>query len=414
MKQYRQMRNKLVPLLMIAVLASLPLTGCTKGQENIQAVKNVKVTEAKKSSISIYVEYAGKVAPVEEVSIASKLPGRVELVRADVGTEVKKGDLLFQLDTKATNAQLSQSKAAVDYAQAGLVKATDSSIIQEVLKLEAAVQKAQQQYDDAKRSQDRTKALYDTGAVSKREMEGADTLLKNAEVDLKSAKDNLKTLTEKTAPQTAAVASAQLKQAQATYESALIQVSDSSVTAPIDGIVSMRNIDEGEFVSAGMPVFTVIDTTTVIITVNVPDTTVKKLRTGGQVPVKITALPENEFTAAIETISPAADARTMAYTVKLRLENPDNVIKPGMLAKVSLPLESKSGILAVPNESIVVEDSIQYVFLVEKEKVKKARISTGLSNDRITEITEGLTEGAAVITEGQSFLNEGEQVNISK
>jgi HlyD family secretion protein len=414
MKRFKRMANKLIPLLLIAALALFPLTGCSKGQENIQAVKNVKVTEAKKTSISISVEYAGKVAPVEEVSIASKLPGRVQLVKADVGSEVQQGDLLFQLDTRSANAQLSQSKAAVDNAHAGLVKATDSSILTEVLKLEAAAQQAQLQYDDAKRGYERTQALYSTEAVSKKDLESAETQFKNAEIQLKSAKDNLKTLKEKTTPQTAAVASAQLEQARASYETASIQVSDSSVTSPIAGVVSMRNVDEGEFVSSGMPAFTVINAKTVIITVSVPDTTIEKLHTGQQVPVKITALPKSEFTCTIDTISPAADPRTLAYAVKLRLENPDNLIKPGMLAKVFLPLESKKGILTVPNEAIIVEDSIQYVFIVKDGKVKKVRISTGLSNEKITEVVEGMAEGAAIITEGQSFLNDGEQVNISK
>ncbi len=414
MKQFKRMTNKLIPMLLIAALTLFPLTGCSKGQENIESVKKVKVTEAKKSAISISVEYAGKVTPIEEVSIASKLPGRVELVKADVGSEVQQGDLLFQLDTRSASAQLSQSKAAVDNAQAGLVKATDSSILTEVLKLEAAAQQAQLQYDDAKRGYERAQALYSTEAVSKKDLEGVETQFKNAEIQLKSAKDNLKTLKEKTTPQIAAVASAQLEQARASYEAASIQVSDSSVTSPIAGVVSMRNVDAGEFVSGGMPAFTIINAKTVIITVSVPDTTVEKLHTCQQVPIKITALPKSEFTGTIDTISPAADPKTLAYAIKLRLENSDNLIKPGMLAKVVLPLESKNGILTMPNEAIVVEDSIQYVFIVKDGKVKKVRISTGLSNEKITEVIEGIAEGAAIITEGQSFLNDGEQVDISK
>ncbi len=176
----------------------------------------------------------------------------------------------------------------------------------------------------------------------------------------------------------------------------------------------MRSIDEGEFVASGIPVLTVINSKTVVITISVPDTIIRKLHTGEQVPMKVTALPVQEFMGIIDTISPAADSRTQAYAVKLRLENPDYVIKPGMLAKVILPIESKENIITVPNEAILVEDAIQYVFIVEDGKVKKTPVSTGLSNDKITEVTEGLKEGAVIITEGQSFLNDGEKVNISK
>lgn len=414
MKQSRRMINKWISLLLIAALVLLPLFGCSKNQENEQTIKNVKVTEAKKSSISISVEYAGKVTPLEEITIASKLPGKVELVKADIGSEVQKGDLLFRLDAKSINAQLNQSKAAVDSAQANLVMAVDSSIAQQVTQLEAAVQQAQLQYDDARRSYERVEKLYAAEAVSKQQLENAETYLKNSEVQLNSGKENLKILKEKAAPQTAAIASAQLSQARAAYAAASIQVNDSTVTAPITGIISMRNIDEGEFVASGMPAFTVINSKTVVITISVPDTVVEKLQTGEQVPINITALSKSEFTGIIDTISPAADPRTQAYTVKLTLENPDNVIKPGMLAKVTLPIESKENIITVPNEAILVENAIQYVFLVEAEKVKKVSVSTGLSNDKITEVTEGLSEGATVITEGQSFLNDGEKVSISK
>ena len=414
MKQSRRMIYKWISLLLIAALSLLPMVGCSKNQENTQAIKNVKVTEVKKSSISIAVEYAGRVTPLEEVTIASKLPGKVELVKADVGSEVQKGDLLFSLDVKSVNAQLNQSKAAVANAQANLVRASDSSVVQQVTQLEAAVQQTQLQYDDAKRSYERVQTMYTAGAVSKQQLEAAETSLKNAEIQLNSAKDSLNILNEKAAPQTAAIASAQLAQAQAAYESASIQVSDSAVTAPITGVVSMRSIDEGEFVASGMPVFTVINSKTLIITISVPDTVVEKLYTGEQVPMKITALSKSEFTGIIDTISPAADPKTQAYTVKLKLKNPGNEIKPGMLAKVILPLESKEGIIAVPNEAIFVADAIQYVFLVEAGKVKKISVSTGLSNDKITEVTEGLSEGAAIITEGQSFLNDGEKVSIIK
>lgn len=414
MKQSKRMLNKWISLILIATISLLPLVGCSKNQEETQSIKNVKVTEVKKASISIAVEYAGKVTALEEVTIASKLPGKVEVVKADVGSEVQNGDLLFSLDTKSANAQLSQSKAAVDNARANLVRTTDSSIAQQVTQLEAATQQAQLQYEDAKRSYERVQQLYLAEAVAKQQLEDAETYLKNAEVQLNSAKDNLKILKQKAAPQTAAIASAQLGQAQAAYESAFIQVSDSAVTTPITGVVSMRNIDEGEFVGSGIPAFTVINTKTVLITISVPDTVIGKLHTGEQVPIKITALSKSEFTGIIDTISPAADPKTQAYTVKLRLENPDNLVKPGMLAKALLPLESKEGIIVIPNEAILVEDAIQYVFLVEAGKVKKVSVSTGLSNDKITEVTAGLSEGAAIITEGQSFLNDGEKVSIVK
>lgn len=410
MKQYRRFISKCILLLLTAVLVLLPAAGCSSKQEDKPAAKHVTTTLARKSAISISVEYAGKVVPIEEVTIASKLPGRVELVKADVGSRVRKGDLLFSLDTKSVDAQLKQSKAAVDNAQAGMIMATDSTIAQKVTELTAAVEQAQLQYVDAKRSYDRVKQLYDSSAASKKQLEDADTYLKNSEVQLNSLKENLKIFNERSAPQTAAIASAQLEQAKAAYEAATVQAVDSSIVAPISGVVSMRNIDEGEFVAGGIPVFTVINTETVMVSISVPDTIVEKLNTGDTVPIKITAFSGQEFTGIIETISPAADPQTLAYIVKIKLENTGNVIKPGMLAKASLPLDSKENIVLVPNEAILVQDAAQYIYIVEGGKVKKVQVTTGITNAEFTEITGGLKEGEPVITEGQSFLNDGDSV----
>lgn len=414
MKQYRRSASKCMLLLLTAVLVLLPAAGCSSKQDDKPVVKHVTTTLARKSAISISVEYAGKVVPIEEVTIASKLPGRVELVKADVGSSVKKGDMLFSLDTKSVDAQLKQSKAAVDNAQAGLIMATDSTIAQQVTELTAAVEQAQLQYDDAKRSYDRVKQLYDSSAASKKQLEDADTYLKNSEVKLNSLKENLKIFNERSAPQTAAIASAQLEQAEAAYEAASVQAVDSSIVAPISGVVSMRNIDEGEFVAGGIPVFTVINTETVMVSISVPDTIVEKLHTGYPVPVKITALSGQDFTGIIDTISPAADPQTLAYTVKIKLENGGNAIKPGMLAKVSLPLDSKENIVLVPNEAILVQDAAQYIYIVEGGKVKKVQVTTGITNAEFTEVTGGLKEGEPVITEGQSFLNDGENVSMGE
>ncbi len=414
MKQSKRSMIKCMTLLLVAALILLPAAGCSSKPEDKPVVKRVTTTLAKKSSISITVEYAGKVVPMEEVTIASKLPGKVALVKADVGTSVKEGDLLFSLDTKSVNAQLRQSKAAVDNAQAGLIMATDSTIAQQVTELKAAVEQAQLQYDDAKRSYDRVQQLYASSAASKKQLEDAGTYLKNSEVQLNSLKENLKIFNERSAPQTAAIASAQLEQAKAAYEAASIQVGDSSVMAPISGVVSMRNIDEGEFVGGGIPVFTVINTDTVMISISVPDTLAEKLHAGDPVPIRITALGEQEFTGIIDTVSPAADPQTMAYTVKIKLENTGNAIKPGMLAKVSMPLDSKENIIIVPNEAILVQDAAQYIYIVEGGKVKKVQVTTGLSNDEFTEIAGGLKEGEPVITEGQSFLNDGENVSMGE
>jgi RND family efflux transporter MFP subunit len=173
-------------------------------------------------------------------------------------------------------------------------------------------------------------------------------------------------------------------------------------------------VDPGELVAAGSPAFVVIDLSSVTADASVDEGIVQKIRPGERVPVSAESAGGEPLTGVVDTVSPAADPRTQGYAIKIRINNPGNVLRPGMLARVSFPVESRKGVLAVPNQALVTDGGVQYLFLVEGGVVKRAAIQTGISDDTLTEVTAGISEGAFVITEGQSFLNEGERVTISK
>ncbi|MGA2641467.1 MAG: efflux RND transporter periplasmic adaptor subunit [Spirochaetia bacterium] len=138
------------------------------------------------------------------------------------------------------------------------------------------------------------------------------------------------------------------------------------------------------------------------------------MRPGERVVVIAESAGTGPLPGIVDTVSPAADPRTLGYAVKIRIDNPGDSLRPGMLARVSFPVESRTGVLSVPNQALVTDSGVQYLYVVENGVVKKAAVQTGISDDAVTEITSGISEGAAVITEGQSFLNEGERVTIAK
>jgi RND family efflux transporter MFP subunit len=138
------------------------------------------------------------------------------------------------------------------------------------------------------------------------------------------------------------------------------------------------------------------------------------VRPGERVPVFADAAGLGPLAGIVDTVSPAADPRSQGYAVKVRIDNPGDALRPGMLARVSFPLESRQGVLCVPNEALVTDSGVQYAWVVDGGVVRKVAVQTGISDDAVTEITAGLSEGALVVTEGQSFLNEGEKVTIAK
>lgn len=397
----------------VALFVAVAAAGCaSKDGGHAKEAKNVRVASAALSTIEISVEYAAKVKPCQEVTVSAKVPGRVSEVKVDLGQRVEKGDVLFTLDPKDYEAQLRQAKAGLDTALANLTLTGDSSLAQQLLQADSALKQAQIQYDDAERLYNKTKELYDAGAVSKQQLDDIESKYRSARVQLDAAKERVSMLKEKVGPQSTGIASAQAEQARAQVEQANIQLDGTVITSPVSGKVSAKNIDVGELVSSAVPAVTLVDTTILYAEVAVPDKIVCKVRTGQTVQIKVKALEDRIFEGVIENVSPSADLRTQLYTVKIKLENPDDLIKPGMLAKILFNTEKRENVLVVPNGAILVDGGIRYVYTVADGKLRKVAVQTGVSNDKVTEIKSGLKEGDRVVLEGQSFLNEGEEVNI--
>ncbi|HEX9061294.1 MAG TPA: efflux RND transporter periplasmic adaptor subunit [Clostridia bacterium] len=395
---------------MISILSACGPSKPTAARQNIQTVN---VVPAAVSSISTTVEYSSKLTPIQEIQVASKIAGKVTAVKADVGEKVQSGQVLFTLDASDLNAQLQQQQAALRYNEANLQKAEDSSIKQQLLQAQQTLQNAQIAYDNQKSSYDHNKELYDQGAISKQALDNEKQKLDNDVVALNSARDTVDLIKNKVGPQSVDAASAQVSQAQAGVNSASLQLQNSTITSPISGTVSVRNVDVGEMTNSSTPAYTVIDTKTMTAKVNVPDKMISKVKKGQTVPVKISALDNKSINGIVDSLSPAADSKTQMYEIKINIDNSDDSIKPGMFARVILPADKKDNVVTVPNETIKVEDGVSYIYTVDQGKVKKVAVTTGLSNDTITEISKGLEKDASVITEGQIFLNDGDEVRIA-
>lgn len=398
-------------LLQTCLLSAFSACGTANGGK-AQEVRNVKAVQAVMSPIRIDVEYPGKLKASEEITVSSKISGRVAEIKAEVGDAVEKGQVLFTLDTKDADAVLKQSQANLEAADANLKRTGESVLSQQVIQAEAALRQAQVQYDDAKRFFGKMKALYEQGAISRQQYDDSESKYKNAGIQLGSARDSLNLLKDKAGPQSVNVAAAQVEQARASLEQASIQVEETSVVSPISGTVSARNIEKGELVSNSIPAYSVINVKTLSVEVNTPASLVGKLQKGLTVPVIINALDGKSADGTIDVISPAADARLQGYIVKISIENKDGHLKPGMFGRVMLPTERRDSALTVPNEAVVIENGVQYVYTVTDGRIKKKTVTTGLSTDKVAEITGGLSAGEYVVTEGQSFLNDGDRVKI--
>lgn len=401
-------------VLLAAALPVLLLVACAPPKKPAQQqAKSVTAIAAVRSDITISLEYPARIRPLQEIVVSPKIAGRIATVNAEVGQAVRAGDVLFTLETGDYEAQNRQATAALDSAQANLTRTSDSSLSSQVLQAQAAVKQAQVQYDDAKDLSDRTEKLYNDGAASRQQRDSAKAKLDSAAIALDTAQQNLALLREKAGPQSTGLASTQVDQAKATADLAQSQLSNTVIRSPLRGVVSTRNVDAGELVASGSPTFVVIDVSALNAEASVEESTVRTLRRGETLLVRIDADGASVLNGVVETISPAADPRTQGYLVKVRIAAPPAAVKPGMFARISVPVDTRKGVLVVPNSAVVMETGVASVLAVVDGKVKKLAVQTGIADDAVTEITGGLTEGTLVVTEGQGFLNDGDPVTIA-
>ena len=414
MKTHGRQRRGAVAALALAAAAALVLSECGRSRPAAAPPVAVTAVRVQRSSISVSIEVPARIKAKQEIVVSAKVAGRVASVRADVSQKVRRGQVLFTLESKDYESQVRQARAALDSAKGNLTRTSDSSLSSQVIQAQAAVDQARVQNDDARDFADRMEKLYAAGTVSRQQRDDAKARADSAAIALDAAKQNLRLLQEKSGPQSTGVASSQVDQAQAAADLAESQLSNAVIVSPITGVVASRAVDPGELVSAGSPAFVVIDLSRVTAEASVDEALVRKVRPKESVPVSADAAGSGPLTGVVETVSPAADPRTQGYAVKIRIQDPGDALRPGMLARISFPVESRTGILVVPNQALVTDSGVQNVYTVEAGVVKKIAVQTGISDETVTEITAGLSEGALVITEGQSFLNEGEKVTLSK
>jgi multidrug efflux pump subunit AcrA (membrane-fusion protein) len=403
--------------LVTSLLLTIPLAlvGCSKvvADNGENDASSVKVSDVKLSTIESDVEYGSKLASSTEIQVISKVAGKVDSIKVEVGSHVKKGDILATIDSKELQAQYKQVKGAYDSANANYVKTADSGFEQQVSQAKSSVDTLQIQYDDAKNTLDRIQREYNIGDSSKQDLDAAKAKVDNLASQLNSAKDSLNLLESKSGPQANAAAAAQVTQAEGNLEATQIQLDNTTIIAPVDGVIATKTIDIGSTISNGASVFTITDSNSLMAEVNMTDKSVVNVQKGQKIPVKISAFGDKVFDGMVDSISPNADAKTNLYSVKVRVDNKDNSIKADMITKLTFPNEKKNDVLVVSREAVFIQNSVNYVYAVQDGKLKRIEVETGISNASEIEIKSGLKQGDQVVTEGQNFLKDGQSVNIA-
>ena len=206
-----------------------------------------------------------------------------------------------------------------------------------------------------------------------------------------------------------------LKQAQAQAGLQRKNLSDTKLYSPISGVLLKKMTEVGEIVGSGMPLFVVSDIRKVKVNAAIPESELRRVRLGQDARVYIAALDET-VSGKVTEVGSAADATTRSFSVKIDVPNPKLLIRPGMIAEVTLPSSQKKEILGLPAEAVLRDaDNTAYVFVADpaRKQAFKRKVSIGRLTDSVLEIVSGIQPGEQVVTGGQQKLHDGSPVTIS-
>jgi len=385
--------TKKVILLIVLVLIALNFAGCASGEEKLaeEFLKPAKVMKVEISNYAQEVEISGNVKPGKIIKCAFKVPGVVDFIYVDEGEEVVEGQPIMSLQSYDYELNVIAAKAQYE----SLQQKSDSSI-------DSAMNQAEANLNFVKTQYDRVKRLYEKGAVAKKTVEEIETALVVAENKYKEALD------------AEDISNTQLKQAKAAWDLAQSKLEDTVLNSPINGTVIKTIFESGETIAPGYPAIILGKLDTLEVEIGIIDNMVKNISIGDEVDVLIYGL-DLETKGIVKNIDTTADSKTRTFGVKIEIDNEDQKIKPGMIAKVKiLPKNNKdmNGIL-LPVNSVIKYTEGAVVFVVGEEGIIEERsVKTGeVIKDKIR-IIDGLKEGEKVIVEGQYKLKSGDKVKL--
>ena len=364
------MRKRILVWLGAALAAALA-AGCSKSAEPGAARKDrgpvaVRTARVERRDISEILRFTGEIESPLSVQVVPKVQGRLETLATAAGAEttegveVQQGEVLARIDSRDWAAHVALA--------------------------EAQVRQAEVTAADRERERGRLEALF------------AD------EVATEQARDAAVTAHES--------AQASLAQARAQRELAKVNLDETVLRAPMDGVVAARHVDPGAMVGPGTPIVQIAQMDPLRLMVAVPARLLPLLEAGRtQIEVESDVYPGRTFSALVNRIFPAVDPATRTLRVEVLLDNPREPggwrFRPGMYATAQLTLATSPGALTVPASAVVRVLGRKLVFVVRDGQAVAAEVQTGIRSGADVEIVAGLAAGDEFVVMGQNKLTDG-------
>ncbi len=355
----------------------------------------VRAAIVERGTIRSVVSTNGRVEPLQNLEAHAPVPATVKRVLVKEGDQVKKGQLLLQLDDADARTQAARAVAQLKAAQADVNAIQRGGSQEEVLTLDAQLIKARTERDAAARNLDALRRLQQKGAASVGEVKQAEAKLQSAEADLQLLQQKQK---ERYSGPEIAKFAAQKSQAQAAYDAAQEVLQKSNVRAPFDGIVYWLPVRQGVYVQAGDLLLQEADLSKVLVRAFVDEPDLGRLAPGQKIEVTWDAVPGRVWYGSVNGIPSTVKlrgTRNVGETTCI-VENKDFKLLPNVNVGVTIVTAEEQGVVMVPREAVRLDDSKPYVFQIVDNELRRRDVETSVSNLTQVEITKGIPEKAVV------------------
>jgi membrane fusion protein (multidrug efflux system) len=203
-----------------------------------------------------------------------------------------------------------------------------------------------------------------------------------------------------------------MKSAKAQVNAVLAQLNDRLIRAPFSGVLGFRGVSDGTLLTPTIPITTLDDVSIIKLDFAVPELNLAVLHPGLEVEATSSAYPDKIFKGIVRTVNSRVDPATRAVTVRAEVQNPDRLLRPGMLLNVSL-IQSKGMVVAIPEGALVPIQDKQYVYLLKGDNtVERHEVTIGRRRPGMVEVVDGLKSGDKVISQGTLDIRDGDKVEV--
>jgi len=387
--------KELKPMIFAVVaIACTVLAGCRgegpasasqdKSKPPVAAPRPVRVVPAAQEMVARSVVVNGTLAADDLVVLGTKVAGRLASVAVDLGTHVRRGQVIAQLDKSDFAIRIEQADAALQQARARLGLGPGDSDARLDPEQTSVVRQARAVLDEARLTRDRSLKLLEQDLIARAQV---DTAVANLQVAEGRYQDAIEEVRNRQAI---------LAQRRSELELARQQLADTALVSPIDGAVSVRHASVGEYLAAGAPVATLVRIDPLRLRVAVPEREAAGVRQGQTVSLTVEG-DAKVYRGRVVRLSPIVQEQNRTLTVEAEIPNPYSALRPGAFAKAEIVVGASQPVVMVPASAIVTFAGLEKVIVVEGGKAVERRVQTGRREAERVEVTEGLKPGEPVV-----------------